>query len=310
MDAGIPAFGSNRAISLAPDQDYYYLFLGRALMGKAGSVADEREQTQWFEASQGALERALALNPLNTDHYANLGRLYRSWSEWMSDSAQLEQKLQLADGYYVQAVEHSPNNAQMYDEWALVYLARGDYDGALEKLNRSLELDAQFAYTYLVLGNLHAMRGNVAEAGKAYEQALVYNPKNAEAHSALGYMYYQQGNITDAISSNLAALQLIPTCRAPITLGLIYYEQGRFEEAVQENLAVLQRLPSDLVSHRNLALLYSQMSKLDDALTHAREAHRLAAESDKPALQSFIDQLEAQKAAAQISGGFCWRSTC
>ncbi len=290
----------NRAISLAPDQDYYYLFLGRALMGKASSVGSETERTQWFEASRQALERALALNPLNTDHYANLGRLYRSWADYTSDPGQLAQRLEMADGYYLQATQHSPNNAQMFDEWALVYLAKGEYDKALEKLNHSISLDSQFAYTYLVLGNLKSLEGKIDEASAAYEQALVHDPGNAEAHSALGYMYYQQGNITDAVSANQMALQIDPNLpRAHSTLGLIYFEQGRFEEAVQENLRVLELLPSDVVSHRNLALLFGEMGRIDEALRHAQEALALSSEADKAAMQSYIDQLQAQKAAAQ-----------
>ena len=289
-----------KAISLAQDQDYYYLFLGRALMGKAGTAKDAAERVKWFEESFKALDRARQLNPLNTDHYANLGRLERNWADLASTTEERTQRLELAHNYYVQAAEHSPHNAQMFNEWALVYMAKSDYDGARQKLEYSLSLDQKFGATYLIKGNLDAVQGKLDDAAEAYRQALIYESQNAEAYSALGYIYYQQGNITDALSSNLEAVSLDPNlARAHSTLGLIYFRLGQLPEAVDENLKVLQAFPNDFISHRNLALLYQQLGQIDNAITHAQKAVEFASETDKPALQSYIEQLKAEKQAGQ-----------
>ena len=77
-DASIPLYG--RAIQLAPTQDFYYLFLGRALLEKAQRMNDPRERLQYLTSSRDALLTAFDLNPLNTDHSANLARLYRAWA--------------------------------------------------------------------------------------------------------------------------------------------------------------------------------------------------------------------------------------
>jgi tetratricopeptide (TPR) repeat protein/O-antigen ligase len=290
----------NRAISEAPDQDYYYLFLGRAMMSKASTASDFEERIHWFDESSKALHHARQLNPLNTDHYANLGRLYRNWADVAASSEERAEKLNLAHTYYEQATELSPHNAQIFNEWALAYMAKGDNEGALEKLNYSLSLDQKFGSTYLILGNLYASQGKLDEAANAYEQALLLEPRNAEAHSGLGYIYYQQGNITDALASNLEAVRIDPyLARAHSTLGLIYFQLGRVEEAVDENLKVLELFPSDFISNRNLALLYQQLGRFDEAVSHAQIALEFAAESDKQALQDLIDQLNAQKQAVQ-----------
>jgi tetratricopeptide (TPR) repeat protein len=287
----------NRAIKLAPDQDYYYLFLGRALMGRAGTAADNTERIQWFTESYNALEKARTLNPLNTDHYANLGRLHRNWADVAPTAEERAQKLEQAHNYYVQAITLSPHNAQLFNEWSMVYMARGDNDGALEKINQSLAMDPRFFSTYLLLGNFYATQGKLDEAAVAYRKALEYNPEDAEAYSTLGYLYFQQGNITDALTYNLEAVRLDPgLARAHSTLGLIYYRLGRVQEAVDENLKVLEAYPNDFISHRNLALLYQQLGQLDEALAHAQAALPLASGTDKEALQSFVDQLQAQRA--------------
>jgi tetratricopeptide (TPR) repeat protein len=131
----------------------------------------------------------------------------------------------------------------------------------------------------------------------AYRQAIEYNPEDAEAHSTLGYLLFEQGNITDALTYNLKAVELNPgLARAHSTLGLIYYRLGRVEEAVEENLKVLQSYPNDFISHRNLALLYQQLGQLNNALVHAQAALPLASGEDQTALQSFVEQLQAQLA--------------
>ena len=283
------------AIEMAPDQDYYYLFLGRALMSEAGAAPSADERVRGFEQSLEALLTARQLNPLNTDHYANLGRLHRNWADVATSAEERAQKLEQASAYYAQAAELSPNNAQIANEWALTYIAMGEDDKALEKLNYSLELDQEFASTYLIFGNLYGAQGKLDQAAEAYAAALELEPNNAEVHSALGFVYYEQGNITEAMQANLKAVELDPTlARAHSTLGLIYFQLGRLEEAIQENLKVLEFFPNDFISHRNLALLYQQLSRPADALPHARAALDLAADADRPAVQQLIDQLEAQ----------------
>jgi tetratricopeptide (TPR) repeat protein/O-antigen ligase len=290
----------DRAIKLAPDQDYYYLFLGRALMGKASTVTTNDERVSWFNKSFEALDKARRLNPLNTDHYANLGRLYRNWADVAATPEERAQKLEQAHNYYVQATTLSPHNAQLFNEWAAVYLARGDNAGGLEKINQSLALDPRYAATHLLLGNYYATQGNLDEAAASYLKATELDPENAEAYSTLGYLYFQQGNITDALTYNEQAVKLDPSlARAHSTLGLIYYRLGRLDDAVAENLTVLQTFPNDFISHRNLALLYQQLGNIDQALAHAQAALPLASGDDKPALQSFVEQLQAQKAATQ-----------
>ena len=98
------------SIKLAPQEDLYYLFLGRAFLEKAKSATGADEPAQVFTVAQAlnltpqqiarlsrddllglselVLQRAREINPLNTDHSANLGRLYRTKAELASDPAE------------------------------------------------------------------------------------------------------------------------------------------------------------------------------------------------------------------------------
>jgi tetratricopeptide (TPR) repeat protein len=290
----------NRAISMAQDQDYYYLFLGRALMGKSTVAADAAERVRGMEDSFKALDRARQLNPLNTDHYANLGRLERNWADNVTTAEERAQRLELAHTYYQEATRLSPHNAQIANEWALVYLAQGDLDGAQAKIDYSFSLDRLYGLTYLIQGNLYRYQSRWQEAADEWKLALIYEPTNAEAYSGLGIFYAQQGNITDALTSAQEAVRLNPSLpEAHSVLGLVYSRMGQLQEAVDENLLVLRRFPSDFFSHRNLALLYQQLGQIDNAIAHAQSALSVAPESERASLQAFIDQLNAQQLAPQ-----------
>ncbi|HIC95117.1 TPA: tetratricopeptide repeat protein, partial [Candidatus Bipolaricaulota bacterium] len=241
-----PAIGLyKRTLELAPDQDYYYLFLGKALLEKAERLSDPAQQEALFEQSREVLERARELNPLNTDHTANLARLYQAWGQLAVDPQVRAEKLNRALEYYREATQLSPNAAHLYNEWGWTYFIMGDYDRALEKYQISLSLDQEFDQTYMRLGELYRAQEKWAQAEEAYEKAVELNPRSVQAHSGLAFAYAQQ---------------------------------GKLEEAVQENRKVTELAPDDLASHRNLAILYHQLGRLDEALAEARIALELAPE--------------------------------
>ena len=278
-DISIPIY--RRALQLAPKEDFYYLFLGRAFLEKAGSTPADRppvvskltlqdvmtmkpelmarmNRQELLECSRLVLERALELNPLNTDHSANLARLHRTWAEASSDPTQREEELKKALAYYKQALSLSPHNAQLWNEWGMTYALAGDHEQALEKYLHSLELDSEYEQTYLLLGDLYMKQGDLEKAAENYQRALEIKPDLIQAHLALGYIYAQQGEL---------------------------------EKAVAENLEVARKSPKDLNSHKNLALLYNQLGEREKALAEARRAWELAPKDQKPGLEELIKQL-------------------
>jgi len=278
-DASIALY--HQAVKTAPQEDYYYLFLGSALLERAkqapetpASLPEDVSAARLLSltpqqiaslgredlliAGQAVLIEARRLNPLNTDHSANLARLNRTWGQIADDAAQRAEKMDAAIEYYRQATNLSPNNAQLFNEWGQVYLLLGDHEKALEKYQHSLSVDQEYHETYILLGDLYLNRQELDKAADAYSRALELNPQMVQAHSALSYIYSQQ---------------------------------GKLQEAVEENLEVLELAPNDYASHKNLALLYQQLGRTDDAVAEAQIALRLAPEGDKASLEAFIAQL-------------------
>jgi len=278
-DASIALY--QQAVNLAPNEDYYYLFLGSALLEKAKQTPEglatlpedigaaralsftpqqiaSLGREDLLIIGQAVLVEAQRLNPLNTDHSANLARLNRTWGQIASDPAQRAEKLSQALEYYRQATNLSPQNAQLFNEWAQVYYILGDQEKALEKYQHSLSVDQEYHETYLLLGNLYLNMQELDEAADAYSKSLELNPGIVQAHSSLGYIYSQQGK--------------------PL-------------EAVEENLKVLELAPNDYASHKNLVLLYQQLGRTDEAVAEAQIALGLAPEGDKASLEALLAQL-------------------
>ena len=249
------------AIDEEPQEDYYYLFLGRAQL-EQGRASTGSQQTAFLTNARDSLLRAQALNPLNTDHSANLGRLYLAWSQ-LTTGQERDDAVQKALDYYKVATGLSPNAAHLHNEYGTAFQVAGQPDKALEQFEISLALDQQYADTYRRLGDFYQRSNENDKAIEAYEAGLAIAPRDTNFHSNLGFLYAEQGNK---------------------------------EKAIEQNLAVLETRPNDLASIRNLAILYSDSGNYDSALQFAQRALELVTkDEDRAALQSLIDQLQAQR---------------
>jgi tetratricopeptide (TPR) repeat protein len=251
-----------RALALQPKQDFYYLFLGKALLEKGQRVPSAQERAGLFQQAEWALGRARDLNPLHPDHTANLARLYRIWARYPTTAAPRTARLQQALTWYARATTRSPNNVLLWNEKGQIHALMGDNTRARQAYQQALSLDATFGPTYLNLGDVYRTRRQWHEAARAYEQAVACLPNSVQAHSSLGYVLAKMGQLQDAVRANQRVLQLAP---------------------------------NDLGSHRNLALLYRRMGQLQPALTHAQRALDLAPPAQRRMLEKLISQLRQQR---------------
>jgi tetratricopeptide (TPR) repeat protein/O-antigen ligase len=146
----------DRAIDLAPAEDYYYLFLGRAYLEHGRTLSDPQEREQLISQAKDDLEKAQRLNPLNTDHTANLARLYSLWATFASDPGTQKARGEISSGYFSRATTLSPHNARLWDEWGILYLnILQQPDEALVRFSHALEIDPTYDWTHALLGDYY-----------------------------------------------------------------------------------------------------------------------------------------------------------
>jgi tetratricopeptide (TPR) repeat protein len=300
-----------KAIQLAPNEDFYYLWLGRALLEKAKVTpvtTDARlipddasftrvignEPENWnrvagsdalpsaalgredlFSAARIILEEARVINPLNTDHSANLARMWQQQAEITADAALKAQRYANSDKEYATATRLSPNNAQLWNEWARLSLFNlRDFDAAKQKLDTSLALDQKFSPTYLLRAAWHL------ETAAGIDRAKDEAAWRAELESA-------KAELQAAIAVDPNALQ------AYQELTRIDIQLGDTEGAISATQKLLEKTPNDWNSLKNLAVIYSDTNRLDLARQYATQALAFAPEDQKAVLQAFIQSLAA-----------------
>lgn len=213
-----------KAIQLAPNEDYYYLWLGRALLEKAKSTQDTQTLKSWPEnapftkviddgqqnwnrrtntlpssamnredlltAAKAILSEARVINPLNTDHSANLARMWRQSGDIASDATIKTQRFENSLKEYRMATTLSPNNAVLWNEWGSLYLySFNDFDKALAMFDKSLSLDQRYDQTYLLRGELFMQQATQLDqqrqqAGQALAQVPVTDTAKLEEATA------------------------------------------------------------------------------------------------------------------------------
>ncbi len=264
-----------QVIALAPSQDYYYLFLGRAYLSSTSLVAaDQREAL--FETAGTQLLDAQAINPYNTDHTANLARLHREWARTSATIDDQQAHSRTASDYYDRATRLSPNNAGLWNEWSLVsYQLLADTGAAQAQLDRSLAIDPTFDQTYLYIGDFRSWQAGLATdaAAKAtfFEQAITAYTTGLERNQGQG----------------TAALQMrLGMATALVNVQRIDEAIAQYEIVAQANLGANQW---QLL--RALSALYAQKGDNTRAIDYAQQALALAPDANKAEVQALINGL-------------------
>jgi tetratricopeptide (TPR) repeat protein len=263
------------ALEMVPFEDYYHLFLGRALLERSSLAETKGEQLTLLAEAEQRLIEARDINPLNTDHTANLARLYARWAVASDDPDQKSNRLDLAESYYRGALEISPQNSVIRNEYArLAFDLRRDCDRAIEIFRESVARDPFYADTFFSFSDVLA---SCAEA------------QSSEAQARELYQY--------AIESLEAGLSIEPKqARAWMLAGQVNQRLSRFEEALEAFEQAKQLNEQSGMATWNLdfleADLYREMGDVSKARAMAEQALQTAPADIALQIEAFLDSLE------------------
>jgi tetratricopeptide (TPR) repeat protein len=273
----------DRANSLAPSEDYYYLFLGRAYLENAQSLTDTTQREDFITKAKQDLLKAQSLNPLNIDHTANLARLYGLWSAYATDTQVRAERAQTASDYYARAVVISPNNARLWDEWGQLYLnTLKNPAEALKRYDHSLTVDPYYDWTYALLGD-YTVRLAQSAGGEDEQRQLWLK--------AAGY--YQKA-LEEASPSDVASRVSYLDRLSDLYIQLKDYQSAA--TTIETSLAQRTKTADTWKLFEKLATLYYQLGDTPKALEYATQALASAPQSEKERLQTMVATIQAQPA--------------
>lgn len=201
--------------------------------------------------------------------------------------ARLQAENDTAKEMYRKAIELDPTFARAYAGLALTYTA--DYrnqwttDGpramakAVELANTALQIDPDIPEVYGVLGYVHSVRREYAQAIKYLHQAIALDRSYADAYAYLGAVYTHIGQPERTVPLLRIAMRLNADAGFIyfLVLGRAYFFQGDTEQASINLREALARNPADLETRVYMAANLVASGKLDDAKWEAEEIRNL-----------------------------------
>ncbi len=279
----------DQALSLAPNEDYYYLFLGRSYLEQAKQLTTEAEQSAVVAQAENDLKAAQKINPLNTDHTANLARLYSWWASKTNDAQKRLERGQISADYYARATVLSRNSAALWAESAVVYLnILNQPDEAKRLLEKALALDADYPFVQSLMGDYYLSVGRTQVVPELkvenMEKAITYYEKAIE--TSVGRDAGNQLNYSIAVGNVYLELASIN----PENLDKERLSQAATAFLSTRNFAINAQDITKI--EEQLGRIYIQLGDKASALSHLQQSLAAAsATADKDRLQQLINQV-------------------
>lgn len=196
-----------------------------------------------------------------------------------------------ADRQALTEARHSCNRSIMLNDrlpgshltLGLIDSGEGQYEAAITKLRRTLELDRVNADAYRELTGAYVALGRRQEAESVYRQAINARPNDWATYNAFGVFYYRNGQYAEAETQFRRVLQLAPdNIRGYSNLGGLYQLRDRYAEATEMlekamAIAIRYGTQQSYVAASNLGTAYFFQSRYADA---ARMIERARAIND------------------------------
>jgi len=129
-----------------------------------------------------------------------------------------------------------------------------------------------------VAARKNVQQGKFRTAETQYQTVLAKDPKNLDALSNLGVVYFRTGKIRSAESTLKKALAIAPNDDFVLTtLGIVHYRQSRFDDALKELRKAIEINPNSATAHNYLGITASQKGRQQEA-----EKEMLQAVSEDP----------------------------
>lgn len=178
-----------------------------------------------------------------------------------------------------------PTFAYAWELRALMDLKRGQYDEALEMIDKAIAINDKEPNFHCDKGQIFMVNGDAVKAEESYKQALALNPPAAEESAiyfSLGNLYHAQGLYEKSIEQYEARLALEPNCTSTYhNICHTCLKMGDIERALDGYKEILLRDPGDIMAHSYLGALNLRQGNYDEAISNFTVVQQLHPESSE-----------------------------
>ncbi len=134
-----------------------------------------------------------------------------------------------------EALQRDPNNSYAHLLRSCVNGGLGMIDPAIADATRAIEIGPPQAIAYSNRGGFYSLKGDLARAIADYDEAIRLAPRDAVLYSNRGSAYLKLHNTTKAIDDLSEAIRLDPKCSPALAgRGLALFHMGSYESAVRD----------------------------------------------------------------------------
>jgi tetratricopeptide (TPR) repeat protein len=246
---------------------------------------------QQYERAAAALTRAYAVDPANTGlkrmlalAHLNAGA-YGEAAALLTGDARLEADPSLqyaygmalarsgraaeAEAVFNRLLAQHGDRAELHVIIGQGYAQQGDFDAAIQSLERARKLNPDVADAGATLGMIYLKQGKLSEAANALRDELRGNPGNVSARHTLATVLDLDGHTADAVALLREVLAQNPDFGdARYLLGKILLAQGDLQNAVLHLEASVRLSPDEASYHYQLAQAYQKSGRQELAEKH------------------------------------------
>lgn len=226
------------------------------------ALGDIRREQQRLDEATSYVERAARLAPDDVAVLRAQGDLCLARKDWNE-----------AVPYYDRVLASSPDDVFVALNRAVALVEMGNALGAIDALEGCLAIGASEQWVYEMVGLVFAHRGQWQVALESLEKAVEQEPRNVNAWNVLIIVYNKLGLMKKAEWAAKKALEIDPKhiC-ALINLAGWYIDQGRHDEGVAAFQQALDVDPGNMVAYAGLmfGMLFSSRPKGADVLATGR----------------------------------------
>ena len=212
----------DRAQEIAPDNGLIYLTRADYCY-QAGDSAGYEQQ----------IYNALTAEQLDVDTKLSVLMSY------IRDNMTMEDTTQRINNLFTILIQQHPHEAKIHQLYSEYFYAKKDYKGAIEELGYSLDMNPTDADGWRNMVILNMIDDNYADAIKASEKALEYNPDNLDLRRYVAGCYQQMKEYDKAIEAYEKVLELTDSTNVEM-LAEIYTGMGDAYSEMKDSVKTVE----------------------------------------------------------------------
>ena len=231
-----------------------------------------KQEPFWLE--EAVYKKILEISPANAHALNNLGYLYAEYGVNTQTAQELCQR----------AVSLNPENPGFHDSLGWAAFKNKDFQLAEESLIRSISMRNNVFEPHYHLATVYYANKQLDKAAVEYEVAIRLRPDSAIALNNLAYLYAEQNKkVQEALKMAVTVNKLEPNNPTYLdTLGWAYYRNGDLENALINLLKANNLAPGEGEILLHIGRVYLDKNDFENALTYVKEAFKASPEMSDP----------------------------